>query len=326
MIWLTWRQFRAQAVAGIAALGLVAVGLVVLGLRIRHAYDGDLAACRGHGGCASPLASLANSYGTPVDYLGYLLLAVPGLLGLFWGAPLAARELETGTHRLVWNQSVTRRRWLAAKLLVVGLAAMAVAGLYSVLLTWAAAPLDRLRGDRFTAPLFAARDIAPLGYAAFAVVLGTACGLLIRRTVPAMALTFAVFAAVQIVVPTMLRPAYEAPRHASVPLTAPVLTGLSLLGQYGNISGLKDPDGSWIVSTSSMLNAAGRPVGHTAAYAACLTDDTVPCLVRADLHVDVAVQPAGRFWPFQWYETGVFAGLAVLLAALCFWRVRGRLT
>jgi len=55
MIWLTWRQFRAQA------------------------------------------------------------LATPALLGIFWGAPLIARELETGTCRLAWNQSVTRTRWLTVK-------------------------------------------------------------------------------------------------------------------------------------------------------------------------------------------------------------------
>ena len=35
------------------------------------------------------------------------------MIGAFWGAPMVARELETGTHRLVWNQSVTRTRWLA---------------------------------------------------------------------------------------------------------------------------------------------------------------------------------------------------------------------
>jgi len=40
-----------------------------------------------------------------------LVVAVPGLIGIFWGAPLVARELETGTYRLAWTQSVTRKRW-----------------------------------------------------------------------------------------------------------------------------------------------------------------------------------------------------------------------
>ena len=44
------------------------------------------------------------------------VLIAPAIVGIFWGAPLIARELETGTHRLVWNQTVTRTGWLATKL------------------------------------------------------------------------------------------------------------------------------------------------------------------------------------------------------------------
>jgi hypothetical protein len=49
-----------------------------------------------------------------------LLLFLPALVGLFWGAPLVARELEHGTHRLVWTQGVTRLRWATVKLGLVG--------------------------------------------------------------------------------------------------------------------------------------------------------------------------------------------------------------
>ena len=64
---------------------------------------------------------------------------------MFWGAPLVARELETGTFRLAWTQSVTRTRWLAVKLALVGLASMAVAGLLSLILTWWSSPIDGSR-------------------------------------------------------------------------------------------------------------------------------------------------------------------------------------
>lgn len=44
-------------------------------------------------------------------YTGLLVvLAVPAVIGMFWGAPLISRELETGTHYLAWNQGVTRTR------------------------------------------------------------------------------------------------------------------------------------------------------------------------------------------------------------------------
>jgi hypothetical protein len=50
------------------------------------------------------------------------------------------------------------------------------------------------------------RDIAPIGYAALALVLGVTIGVLIRRTVPAMAVTLALFVGLQVVWPSLIRP------------------------------------------------------------------------------------------------------------------------
>ena len=69
-----------------------------------------------------------STLGDP-QFLNYVVVVVPALIRLFWGAPLVSRELETGAFRLAWTQSVTRTRWLAVKLAAAGLAAMAVAGL-----------------------------------------------------------------------------------------------------------------------------------------------------------------------------------------------------
>ena len=69
------------------------------------------------------------------------IACLPALIGACWGAPLVARELETGTFRLAWNQSVTRTRWLAVKLAVVGLTTMAVTEGLSLMQAWWAAPL-----------------------------------------------------------------------------------------------------------------------------------------------------------------------------------------
>ena len=88
--------------------------------------------------------------------LGHRPARCPPLLGIFWGAPLVARELEAGTHRLVWTQSVTRTRWLAVKLGVIGLAGMAVTGLVSLMVTWWAHPLDRVQIDQYASSMNAA--------------------------------------------------------------------------------------------------------------------------------------------------------------------------
>ena len=120
----------------------------------------------------------------------------PALIGIFWGAPLVARELETGTFRLAWTQSVTRTRWLAVKLGVVGLASMAVAGLLSLMVTWWSSPIDRVNAS--IVRLVRSARHRPVGYAAFAFVLGVTAGVLIRRTLPAMATTLAAFVATRL--------------------------------------------------------------------------------------------------------------------------------
>ena len=78
-----------------------------------------------------------------LQHLSLVSLLVPALIGIFWGAPLVARELEAGTFRLAWTQSVTRTRWLAVKIALVGLASVLAAGLLSLLVTWWSSPLDR---------------------------------------------------------------------------------------------------------------------------------------------------------------------------------------
>jgi hypothetical protein len=121
--------------------------------------------------------------------IGFLLL-VPAIIGTFWAAPLLTREFEAGTFQLAWTQSVTRTRWLAAKLGVGALAAVAAAGLFSLMLTWWSGPIDTAapfaKGISITFlrlgfVLFPTRGITPLGYAAFAFALGVTAGVLLRR-------------------------------------------------------------------------------------------------------------------------------------------------
>jgi hypothetical protein len=179
MIWLTWRQFRAQSVVAAAALAAFAVILGVTGPNLAHAYAASgLASCRGN--CASLsgtfLSQMRSDAVYPLLYFagGAAVYLTPALIGIFWGAPLVTRELEAGTLRLTWNQSVTRTRWMAAKLALIGLVAMATAGLLSLMVTWWSGPIDQAGGfpvtmgqlSRFSPLVFDARGFAPVGYAA----------------------------------------------------------------------------------------------------------------------------------------------------------------
>jgi hypothetical protein len=114
MMWLSLRQFRLQALVGAVLLVLAGVYLLSLGTDIREAYDVSLARCDGQPDCGPQIAQFLSNYQNTLLFIAAAIGLVPALIGAFWGAPLIARELEAGTHRLVWNQSVTRRHWLAS--------------------------------------------------------------------------------------------------------------------------------------------------------------------------------------------------------------------
>ncbi|WFF05164.1 ABC transporter permease subunit [Micromonospora sp. WMMD1076] len=318
---MTLRQFRLPALVGAALLVLAGAYLLGLGADIRAVPDP---------------ARLPGRYAQTMLFLAGGFALVPALIGAFWGAPLVARELEQGTHRLVWNQSVPRRRWLAVKLAVLSAAAALVAGVLGALLTWAASPVDRVAGDRFSTVLFGARGIAPVGYAVFGLVLGVVAGLLLRRTLPAMAVVFLAVVVVQLAVPNLLRPHYLPPERAAVPMSADTVNRARNLGSITGspVVGGLDVPGAWVTDISPLRTADGRQLSDEA-FGTCFRDpprtgatgtfgDTAVCLGALDLHVDLAYQPNRRFWAFQWIELALHLGAAGLLAALGLWYVRRR--
>ena len=134
MAWVTWRQHRA-ALAGVAILlGALAVYLWLAGLQIHHAYADRLPATRK---LARLRASTSAADTEPPGLLvSVFLQAVPVLIGAFAGAPVLARELETGTYRFAWTQGMGRWRWTLAKLVLLAVVVTAAAGAFSVLYSW----------------------------------------------------------------------------------------------------------------------------------------------------------------------------------------------
>jgi hypothetical protein len=356
MIWLAWRQFRPQAITAGVALAVVAIVAAATGPGIASAYrSSGLSAC--HGSCATDASNFFVGLGR-LDlllYLGSFLLMylAPALMGLFWGAPLIAREVETGTHRIAWNQSVTRTRWALVKLGLVGLAAVATAGLLSLMITWWAGPINhaallssgQISGmvPRIDAPVFDARGVVPLGYAAFAFALGVTASVLLRRTLPAMAVTLVAFAVIQIVVPNLVRPHLLPPDHFTEQLSF-TRVGVNVNAGTGQVSlqlaGPFSKPGAWVLSDvittpsgAKLPNVTFTPSGAelTAPPKGCsLTPGTAgfgdckSVLAAMHLRQSVTWQPASRFWPLQWMETGLYLVLAAGLGWLCVSQVRRR--
>nr|MDT0665722.1 ABC transporter permease [Micromonospora sp. DSM 115978] len=198
-------------------------------------------------------------------------LVLPAVLGAFWGAPLVARELEAGTHRLVWNQSVTRTRWLAVKLSGVGLVAVAGAALLSLAVTWWCGPIDDaatggyggsafLTQPRITPPVFGARGVVPVAYTAFAFALGVTVGIMLRRTVAAIALTLVVFVGAQVAVTFWVRPHLAEPVKIISVISVDNLDSIQSAGPAGPIERIGvdvDASGAWLLSDRT-LDPAGR--------------------------------------------------------------------
>ncbi len=353
MLWLTWRQFRASAAMMAAALAALAVILVLTGPDLADDYSSGIAACTSQSGDCSNFVDryFQDHRGTGLAVTA-VVFVLPALIGLFWGTPLIARELEAGTHRLVWNQSITRTRWLAVKLGLVGLAAITAAGLGSFAVDWWSDPIDKAsvaaaQGSRIEPLLFGARGIVPIGYAAFAFALGVTVGMLIRRTLPAMAITLAVFVALQIAMPQLVRPHLIPPTRSNVEITASNLDDYRV-PQDGRIQvrATAADTGAWVL-TSHTVDASGHAVDTipvSTSSGPCAPperppgqaptgkrpgDELSPCfteLTRLGYRQHVTYQPSSRFWPLQWYETGIYTALALGLAGFCFWRLRHRLS
>ena len=343
MIWLTWRQFRAQAWAALGALAVIAIAFAVTGPHLASLYStSGIPTCQARSDCGTAVSNFLNQI-KGVDAvlyfvgLGVLYLA-PAVIGLFWGAPLVTRELEAGTFRMTWNQSVTRTRWIAVKLGLIGLASMAAAGLFSLTVSWWASPINQANGlnttrngssslNRLTPLLFGASGITPIGYAAFAFALGVTAGVLIRRTLPAMAITLAVFAAIQVIMPNVIRPHLIAPLHSITVLNTGAIDDIGINNSQMTVGAAVNIPGAWILSNQD-IDAAGHPFTGPPTQA-CMSQNASQLACNASigkLHLRqlVTYQPASRYWAFQWYETAIFLAAALLLAGFCIWWIRRR--
>jgi hypothetical protein len=183
MTYLMWRLHRIQVLTVAAALVALTIVLLVLPSEDKLA----------------------------ISILVYATIGVPLLLGLFWGAPLLAKQFEDGTHSLAWTQGISRHRWLTSNVAWALAAAAACGAAITALVTWWSLAHISLHLSRISNGPFDVQGMVPVAYAIFAVSLGIAVGSVFRRILPAMAITGAVFIAVRVVIVAIVRPHYLSP-------------------------------------------------------------------------------------------------------------------
>jgi hypothetical protein len=318
VIWVTWRQHRAEAVTAAALVAAFAVVLLAVGLPMHAAYASrDVGACLAGpatpDSCHTIIDQFRSDFSYTKAYLVWLNL-VPAAIGVFVGAPLVARELETGTWQLAFTQAVPRVRWILTKLVALGVAIVVLSATFALLVAWFRQPWDALDG-RFAPAGFDLEGPTLPAYALFAFGAGTAAGTFLRRSVPALAAACAAFAAARYSVETWLRPRYQAPlTQVWDPVT-----------ERGSVA-----RGGWALD-NGVVDAAGHRLTDAqyfdTVYKAALADRTdVPDYLHSHgMRLWNTYQPAGRFWTFQVVETSIYLGLTLVLLALVVRRVRRHL-
>lgn len=208
-----------------------------------------------------------------------------------------------------------------------------------------ASPLMAANGDRFAPAIFSVQGVAPIGYAASALALGVAAGILLRHTIAAMAVTSVGFAAARLAATYLVRPNLASPVRKLLPLSAGSGPAVGFSGANGGSVLLGPPHvnvaNGWVYSTA-LVDKAGHAltsqyVAHVcpalgrAAHALAASGgqpgsgpsgaQIQACIAKlsSSVHTAITYQPADRFWPLQLAEMGIFLAAALALCGLAYW-------
>lgn len=322
--WVVWRRYRTMLAGTIAVLALIAVYLLINGEQMRSAYKA-FTSCRPDTAACQYKFQLFRDHYAQTKLIGVVLMFLPGIVGSFVGAPLLARELETGTFRYAWTQGAGRMRWAVAVLVSGAIGVAVIMTAFGALISWHNQPLlDSGDTPRLQTTVFPETGVAAAGWALLGFALGVLAGLLWRRVVPAIATAFAAWFGVAFV-------AAAARLHYLTPLTTTSLdhplrsvtvngwwtrggvrvndhqinAALSAVGAHVNSSGGK-------VTVSPSTGAPGNAV------------DPVQYLLQHGYTRVTSYQPDSRYWSLQVIECGWLTALALLLLGVAAWLLRRR--
>jgi hypothetical protein len=310
LVRVTARQHRTALLSASIVVAVLAIALAAIGVPVH-----ELAARDGPSWYGASRASV--DYGGVMQAFA-LVLQFPALLvGVFLGAPLLPREIEAGTAKLAWTQAASRARWgLAQVLPLAGLMALAALAIGAEWGWWLSPfPHSGIGGIARSpwSPWWPLRfNLSPLllaGWAVFAFTFGVFLGAAIRRTVPAMAATFACYGAVLFEVSASWRMHYLAPLHRAVAVQfQPGSYAYSVY--WGSRSpvimseALGWPDGRLLSDSEQLQSAAWMRLHHIVMW--------------------ITYQPGSRYHTFQAIELGWLLAASVLLVAAAIFVIRRR--
>ncbi|MEW1775955.1 transporter [Streptomyces sp. NPDC086777] len=313
-LWLAWRQQRVPAAVGAAVLLLTAAIAAYYRSGMLDALHSGL-----FDHCATgPLYCTQSGTGLPLlldveplKYLGALNIVLPVVVGVFWGAPLLGRDRELGTHRMVLAQGPSRGQWFASRFALAAVATTALSGLLAGVFAWWWHPAADRSYGLFWYDTTALSGSGPRVVAAalFGLAAGTLLGLLTRRVLAAMGLTLLVTGVTTLLLEWTHWTRLLVPPHTYVSAGS---TPKAPMGE------------KWSTGNYGLITASGR---HDSVFNCAFPsgDRLRECMTA---HGYVArfyeANPAGDYWTFQWTDTAVLGGLALLLTVLTVLLLRRR--
>ncbi|MEU9307137.1 hypothetical protein [Streptomyces sp. NPDC048256] len=246
-------------------------------------------------------------YSESLNWVGLLISYGFLAVAAFAGGALIGRELENGTAGLAWAQGITPVRWLTAKLAVPALALTAGATVLVLVYRWAWGAHRTLTDNGWMSDdAYLSRGPAGLAYILCALALGVLTALLLRRALPALAVSVAASGLLAFVVAHYRGSFWPAVTRTST------------------AAAVDFPDNAWELENGLLIHGRRTPdVGYW-------TCDGTPAEARRcldDLGVTgsyTTYHPESHYWPLQLVETGVVLAVAALATAAAFLLLRRR--
>jgi hypothetical protein len=332
MAGVTWRQHRYALAAVVVLLGALAVWLWTAGMSVHHAWAAATACHPASAPDCQDLAATFNGTWNSISIPAILLQVLPALIGAFVGAPVLARELETGTFRFAWTQGFGRWRWALAKLVPLAVVLAAATCLFGALVSWCYQPFSAsgnqelgIYGNTPFAVVFSLREVTFPAWTVAAFAIGALAGMLIRRVVPAIVTALAVYAGLAVAAVAFLREHYLTPLVTS---NSNVAGTAWTIGQWwtkdGRFAFAGNPPDNLLNQFCNFAQSGPSVKGGGGGGPATSVNPYAQCLGPHGYTLWTSYQPASRFWPFQWIEGGWLLALSVLLIAATIWLVRRR--
>ena len=317
MIWLTWRLHRTEAAIGILLFAALIVIMLLATRSVDAAYNAAMAnGCFDTGEGISGQGILCNERLTTYFNLSSRWSTLTTLLH---GVPLAVaallaiptlQELERGTHRLAWTQSISRRRWSLSRLgFAAGISTLVALIWATAAMEWRSSIAPGGEQQRFGQDAFDLSPAVVFGYGLFAVALALAAAVVVRRLVPTLALLAVGFIGTRIFTTFVLRERYRAPIEETTPAA----------NDIDQFTAFQD---RWILD-ESWLSRTGERLSWDRVYRLCPPGpdelNYQQCLIDNGLQYFRAYHPADRFDQFQLIEAALYLGVTAGLFAVTYW-------